>query len=83
MENAPPESASNLKWRVAGGDWRMQHRRGTEVVAEMGTKLLGANKTKDLSTKMNLAWLPEAVALTKKKGERIEDEEETLAAEQE
>ena len=32
---------------------------------------------------MNLAWLPEAVALTKKKEERIEDEEKKLAAEQE
>ena len=53
------------------------------IGADMGMKLLCANKTKDLSTKMNLAWLPEVVALTKKKEERIEEEEEKLAAEQE
>ena len=75
--------ATHLKWRVEAGDWKMHHRRGTELVADMGTKLLGANKTKDLSKKMNLEWLPDVVAFSKAKEERIEKEEEKLAEEQE
>ncbi|CAL1130099.1 unnamed protein product [Cladocopium goreaui] len=74
--------ATHLKWRVEAGDWKMQHRRGTELVADMGTKLLGANKTKDLSKKMNLEWLPDVVAFSRAKEERIEKEEEKLAEEQ-
>ena len=74
--------ATHLKWRVEAGDWKMHHRRGTELVADMGTKLLGANKTKDLSKKMNLEWLPDVVAFSRAKEERIEKEEEKLAEEQ-
>ena len=32
MENAPAARATHLKSRVDAGDWRMQHRRGTELV---------------------------------------------------
>ena len=46
--------AFHVRWRIQQGDWRIAHKAGSELIADMGTKALAGPKLKDMKKKAGM-----------------------------
>ena len=51
--------AFHVRWRIQQGDWRIAHKAGSELIADMGTKALAGPKLKDLKKKAGMMAEPQ------------------------
>ena len=51
----------HLKVRSDNGDWDIVHKKGEELVADLGTKVMGPLRVEELKKLMNLERMPEPV----------------------